>query len=258
MSGPRPDAFAALLGIQVERCGPGHTVARLTTDQRHANPHATVHGAVFYAVAGAAVAAAANDEENSGIISSVLVEYLQPAALGDELYAEVTREVSTGREDIFTGTVRRGAEGDLLAWVRARGHAPGPPGLSLRRVGRPTAAPSGLRGYRCCGDGRICGNQVIDATRLGPQSGAMQQRHVVIVAFEGVQPLDAVGPHEVFAGAGRAAASLGRAGRLPRHPRLHGRRPRPGRERARPGHDAPTRRVRAHRHPGAPRRERHP
>ena len=40
----------------------------------------------------------------------------------------------------------------------------------------------------------------------------MQQRHVVIVAFDGVQPLDVVGPHEVFAGAGRAAASLGRAG----------------------------------------------
>jgi len=41
----------------------------------------------------------------------------------------------------------------------------------------------------------------------------MQQRHVVIVAFGGVQPLDVVGPHEVFAGAGRAAASMGRAGR---------------------------------------------
>jgi transcriptional regulator GlxA family with amidase domain len=41
----------------------------------------------------------------------------------------------------------------------------------------------------------------------------MQERRVVIVAFDGVQPLDAVGPHEVFAGAGRAAASLGRAGR---------------------------------------------
>ena len=105
----------------MERRGAGHTVAILTTDERHANPHGTVHGAVFYAVAGAAVAAAANDAENSGIISSVLVEYLQPAALGDELYAEVAREVSTGREDIFTGSVRRGAEGDLLAWVRARG-----------------------------------------------------------------------------------------------------------------------------------------
>ena len=40
----------------------------------------------------------------------------------------------------------------------------------------------------------------------------MQERHVLIVAFEGLQPLDAVGPHEVFAGAGRAAAALGRVG----------------------------------------------
>lgn len=121
MSGPGPDAFAELLGIDVQRHGPGQVVATLTTGAHHANPHGTVHGAVFYAVAGAAVAAAANDEEHSGIISSVLVEYLRPAAIGDELRADVRREISTGREDIFTGTVHRGAQGDLLAWVRARG-----------------------------------------------------------------------------------------------------------------------------------------
>jgi acyl-CoA thioesterase len=121
VSGPGRDEFAAYLGVEVTRRGPGHTVSHLTTDDRHANPHKTVHGAVFYAVAGAAVAAAANDAEHSGIISSVLVEYLQPAAVGDELWAEVRREISTDREDIFTGTVRRGEEGDLLAWVRARG-----------------------------------------------------------------------------------------------------------------------------------------
>ena len=40
----------------------------------------------------------------------------------------------------------------------------------------------------------------------------MQERHVVIVAFDGLQPLDAVGPHEVFAGATRAAATLGQTG----------------------------------------------
>jgi acyl-CoA thioesterase len=121
MTGPKPDAFAALLGIDVARRDAGHTVATLKTDDRHANPHGTVHGAVFYAVCGAAVAAAANDETRSGIISSVLVEYLRPAAIGDELFAEVTHEASTEREDIFTGTVRRGEAGDLLAWVRARG-----------------------------------------------------------------------------------------------------------------------------------------
>jgi acyl-CoA thioesterase len=118
---PKLDEFAHLLGIQVERRAPGHTVATLHTARRHSNPHGTVHGAVFYAVAGAGVAAAANDDETSGIISSVLVEYLQPAAIGDVLFADVRLHVSTDREDIFTGSISRGEDGDLLAWVRARG-----------------------------------------------------------------------------------------------------------------------------------------
>jgi transcriptional regulator GlxA family with amidase domain len=37
----------------------------------------------------------------------------------------------------------------------------------------------------------------------------MRTRNVVIVAYEGIQPLDATGPYEVFAGATRAAAVLG-------------------------------------------------
>jgi acyl-CoA thioesterase len=120
-AGPKKDEFAALLGIRVERMGPGHAVATLETDGHHANPHGTVHGAVIYAVAGAAVAAAANDDDHSGIVSSVLVEYLQPAAIGDVLRADVSKEVSTDREDIFTGTVSRTDQDSPLAWVRARG-----------------------------------------------------------------------------------------------------------------------------------------
>jgi acyl-CoA thioesterase len=120
-SEPKNDQFAEFLGVEVTRQGPGHTVAALTTTEQHANPHGTVHGAVFYAVAGSAIAAAANDAEHSGIITSVSVEYLRPASIGDELYAEVQRAASTEREDIFTGSVHRGRDGDLLAWVRARG-----------------------------------------------------------------------------------------------------------------------------------------
>jgi putative intracellular protease/amidase len=37
----------------------------------------------------------------------------------------------------------------------------------------------------------------------------MSARLVVILTFPGVQPLDAVGPHEVFYGATRAAAASG-------------------------------------------------
>ena len=122
MTGPRPDAFAALLGIEVARRWRrphGGDASRPTTATPTRTARCTAPSSTRSA--GAAVAAAANDETHSGIISSVLVEYLQPAAIGDELFAEVTREASTEREDIFTGTVRRGDAGDLLAWVRARG-----------------------------------------------------------------------------------------------------------------------------------------
>jgi transcriptional regulator GlxA family with amidase domain len=37
------------------------------------------------------------------------------------------------------------------------------------------------------------------------------RRNIVILAFDGLQPIDAIGPHEVFAGANRAAEALGRA-----------------------------------------------
>src|SRR5580700_10134203 len=40
----------------------------------------------------------------------------------------------------------------------------------------------------------------------------MKPRRVVIVAFPGLQSLDAVGPFEVFAGATRVAQSMGRSG----------------------------------------------
>ena len=90
--GPKKDEFAALLGIEVTRRGPGHTVAVLTTKEQHANPHGTVHGAVFYAVAGAAVAAAANDAEHSGHHHLGPRRVPAPAAIGDELFAEVERD----------------------------------------------------------------------------------------------------------------------------------------------------------------------
>jgi transcriptional regulator GlxA family with amidase domain len=41
----------------------------------------------------------------------------------------------------------------------------------------------------------------------------VEERHIAIVAYDGVQPLDIVGPHEVFACAGKATSSLGQAGR---------------------------------------------
>ena len=47
----------------------------------------------------------------------------------------------------------------------------------------------------------IRGNHVIDAIRSDNDDHHVTRRAVCIVAFDGMQPLDAIGPHEVFAGA---------------------------------------------------------
>jgi len=44
------------------------------------------------------------------------------------------------------------------------------------------------------------------------EGGFVSDLPVVFVAFDGVQPIDVAGPHEVFARAGAAAVSLGRHG----------------------------------------------
>jgi transcriptional regulator GlxA family with amidase domain len=56
----------------------------------------------------------------------------------------------------------------------------------------------------------IRGNHVIDATAPRGDDHHVARRSVVIVAFEGMQPLDAIGPHEVFAGATTVLAARNR------------------------------------------------
>src|SRR5436309_15573023 len=53
----------------------------------------------------------------------------------------------------------------------------------------------------------IRGHCVIDAICASEDDRAVARRSIVIVAFPGMQPLDAIGPHEVFAGATAVLAS---------------------------------------------------
>jgi acyl-CoA thioesterase len=111
------------LGIEVRPAGAGRTIARLVTGPEHANPHGTVHGVVLYAVAGAAIAAAGNDGTSSWVISTLTVDYLRPAQLGEVITAEVERAEQTEREDLFVARIFAGDEDapTLVARASARG-----------------------------------------------------------------------------------------------------------------------------------------
>jgi len=110
MKAPRPDGFADYLGAKVIQLGGGHATAELTFGPHHLNPHGTGHGSVIYSLAGLALAAAANNDTHSGVVSAVHIDYLSPVREGDTLVAQADVAERLGREDIFTIRVLRGDE----------------------------------------------------------------------------------------------------------------------------------------------------
>lgn len=119
MSAPRPDAYAALLGIDVVGHGGGRAEAQVVVSEDHLNPHGTAHGSFLFSLAGIALAAAANDEEHSGVVSAVHIDYLRPARAGDTLVARAELAERLTKEDLFVIRVTHGEE--LVA--RATGRA---------------------------------------------------------------------------------------------------------------------------------------
>jgi acyl-CoA thioesterase len=136
MTATHPDTFAALLGIGMTRIGDGRTEASLTIGAHHLNPHGTAHGAVIYSVGGVALAAAANDEEHSGVVTAVHIDYLRPARMGDRLLARAELAERLEREDLFVVRVTKGEQQELVARLSGR---------ATRRVrahARPAAKPA--------------------------------------------------------------------------------------------------------------------
>jgi len=117
---PQPDAFARLLGITVTRLGAGQAQAALTVGPDHLNPHGTAHGALIYSLAGVALAAAANDDEHSGVVSAVHIDYLHPAMAGDALLARAEPTERLAREDVFAVRVVRASDGQVVARLTGR------------------------------------------------------------------------------------------------------------------------------------------
>lgn len=116
------DNYARYLGVEITQHGGGHAESRVTVTADHLNPHRTTHGAFLFSVAGIALAAAANNDTHSGVVSHVAIDYLRPVREGDQLVAVAQVDERLPKEDIFVVKVRRGGlDGEVVA--RATGRA---------------------------------------------------------------------------------------------------------------------------------------
>ena len=127
------DAASAALGIELTDVGAGRAQARMTVRPDMVQGHGTCHGGLVTTLADTAFAAACNSHgDGPSVAASADVTWVRPAFAGDVLVADAREHVRTGRTGVTDVTVRREADGQVVALFRGRS-------VELRQVPAPGA-----------------------------------------------------------------------------------------------------------------------
>src|SRR5689334_16241184 len=110
------DAASAALGIELLEVGAGRARARMTVRPDMVQGHGTCHGR----------------GDGPSVAASADVTWVRPAFAGDVLLADAREHVRSGRSGVTDVTVRRDADGEVVALFRGRS-------VELRAVPTPGA-----------------------------------------------------------------------------------------------------------------------
>ena len=115
------DAASAGLGIELTGAGAGWARVRMTVRPDMVQGHGTCHGGLVATLADTAFAAACNSRgKGPSVAASADVTWVRPAFEGDVLVAEAEERVRSGRTGVTDVTVRREADGEVVALFRGR------------------------------------------------------------------------------------------------------------------------------------------
>ncbi len=110
----RSDPYARFVGIRITRIEQGYAEAELTVTDYMLNFNNVVHGAVVFALADVAFAAACNSFNQTSVALSFHIVYRKPVKLGTKLVAEA-KEESTGRTTSSYKIIVKTAEKRIVA-----------------------------------------------------------------------------------------------------------------------------------------------
>ncbi len=85
-----------------------------------ANGHGICHGGMIFALADSAFAFASNCRGGTVVAAGATVDFMSPAAVGEELEASATERHVQGRSGIYDVTVRESTSRRLVAEFRGR------------------------------------------------------------------------------------------------------------------------------------------
>jgi acyl-CoA thioesterase len=112
------DKFARHLGMQIVEVSKGYAKTKLTIQQDFLNGLDFAHGGAIFSLADYAFALASNTKEESGLAINANINFIKPAVVKEEIFAQV-REISRSRKlGTYQGMVTN-KDGAILAQFQA-------------------------------------------------------------------------------------------------------------------------------------------
>lgn len=111
----RADAFANSLGVTLEEIDSGYARASLVVTEAMLNFHGITHGALIFALADIALAAASNSHTQTAVALNVTIYFLEPTRAGAHLVAEAREVKAGGATALYDIVVQEQATGQLIA-----------------------------------------------------------------------------------------------------------------------------------------------
>jgi acyl-CoA thioesterase len=125
------DAASQMLGMRVLSVSPGSATLSMVVRNDMVNGWGICHGGLIAALADSAFAVACNSRGTVTVAAGFDVTFLDSGRLGDDLLATARETALRGRSGLYDVTVRRSADGTVLAEFRGRSRSLGRPNPAL-------------------------------------------------------------------------------------------------------------------------------
>ena len=115
----RKDRATRWLGIKLEEIRPGYARLTMRVTENMVNGQQVCHGGLIFSLADSSFGFACNSHNQHALAASCSIDFLTPAALGDELTAEANETAHAGRTRIYDVRVTN-QEAKLIAVFRGK------------------------------------------------------------------------------------------------------------------------------------------
>lgn len=115
----REDRASRWLGMRLQEVRPGYARLTMRVTQNMVNGQQVCHGGMIFSLADSSFGFACNSHNQHALAASCSIDFLAPAALGDELTAEANETAHAGRTRIYDVRVTN-QEAKLIAVFRGK------------------------------------------------------------------------------------------------------------------------------------------